>query len=76
MSDLPAVTGKQAVKAFSKLGFSVIRISGAHHIMKKPGHEYLLTVPVHGPKPLKPGTLRSLIRAAGTTVEKFVELLD
>lgn len=75
MSSLPVVTGKQAVKAFSKLGFSVARITGSHHILKKDGHEYLLSVPVHSGQTIKPGTLRGLIRAAGITPEEFGELI-
>ena len=76
MSSLPSVTGKQAVKAFGKLGFYVARITGSHHIMKKDGHAYLLSVPVHAGQTLKPGTLRSLVRAAGITPEEFATLLD
>lgn len=76
MSELPTIQGKQAIAAFSRDGFSVVRINGSHHVMKKPGHLYLLVVPVHGTKALKPGTLRSLIRTAGLTVEEFVQLLD
>ncbi len=76
MSELPPVTGRQAIAAFRKAGFEVVRIRGSHHVLKKAGHRYLLTVPVHGSNPLKPGTLRRLIRDAGLTVEQFAQLLD
>ena len=76
MSSLPSVTGKEAIKAFSKVGFAVVRIEGAHHIMKKAGHKYLLSVPVHGKQAVKRGTLRKLIADAGLTVDEFVKLLD
>ncbi|MBI1904596.1 MAG: type II toxin-antitoxin system HicA family toxin [Planctomycetia bacterium] len=76
MSELPVVTGSEAIRAFSKLGFTVARICGSHHVMKREGHELLLTVPVHGGTNLKRGTLRGLIRAAGITVEEFQALLD
>ena len=76
MSSLPVVTGDEAIKAFSKLGFSVARIKGSHHIMKREGYLYLLTVPVHSGQTLKTGTLRGLIRAAEITPEEFAELLD
>lgn len=75
MSELPTITGKDAVKAFSRDGFVVDRIKGSHRMMKKPGHPLLLTVTVHGNKNLKPGLLKSLIRSAGLTVEQFTELL-
>ncbi|HBO42577.1 MAG TPA: hypothetical protein DD670_01305 [Planctomycetaceae bacterium] len=70
MPSLPAVDGRQAIRAFEKLGFSVVRIQGSHHIMEKAGHRYVLSVPVHR------GTLRSVIRAADITVEEFVGLCD
>jgi predicted RNA binding protein YcfA (HicA-like mRNA interferase family) len=76
MSDLPSITGRAAITAFEKAGFSLARISkSSHHILKKPGHRFLLTIPVHGSKTLKPGTLRGLIRAAGLTVDEFVSYL-
>ena len=75
MARLPAVTGPEAIKAFARIGFVEHRIEGSHHILKKPGHKFLLTVPVHGRKTLPPGTLRALIRGAGISVEEFVELL-
>ncbi len=76
MCSLPSITGKQALTAFSRAGFSVVRIKGSHHMMKKPGHKFLLSVPVHGSTPLKKGTLRGLVAGAGLTVKAFVELLD
>ena len=75
MSELPRVTGWEAIAAFSKIGFRVVRIKGSHHIMKREGNRFLLTVPCHGNTPLKPGTLRSLIRTIGITVEEFIVLL-
>lgn len=76
MPDLPAVTGNQAIRAFERFGFAVSRINGSHHVMTKPGHRFILSIPVHGNDNLKPGTLRSLIKAAGIRVEEFCEALD
>ena len=76
MSSLPSINGHEAVDAFSKIGFVVVRVEGSHHVMKKPGHKYLLSVPIHGSKSVKRGTLRGLIRASGISVEEFVALLD
>jgi len=76
MANLPAVTGQQAVDAFGRAGFALDRISkSSHHILKKPGHVHLLTIPVHANKTLKAGLLRSQIRTAGLTVEQFCDLL-
>lgn len=76
MSDVPSVSGEQAVRAFSRLGFSVVRIKGSHHIMKKPGHRYNLSVPVHKGPTIKKGTLRSLVEDAGVMVAEFVAAVD
>ncbi len=76
MSEQPAINGREAIAAFCRCGFVVARTSGSHHTLKKEGHKYLLTVPVHGNSNLKPGTLRSLIRSAGLTVDEFVQSLN
>jgi predicted RNA binding protein YcfA (HicA-like mRNA interferase family) len=76
MSDLPQVTGKEAVKAFSKHGFALNRIKGSHHILKKDGHRYLLSVPCHSGKILGKGLLSNLIQSAGITIDEFVSALD
>lgn len=74
--ELPVVTGAQCIRAFEKVGFSVDRIRGSHHVMVKPGHRFVLTVPVHGRRALAKGTLKALIRAAAMSIADFVELLD
>jgi predicted RNA binding protein YcfA (HicA-like mRNA interferase family) len=75
MAKLPAVSGKDAVRAFEGAGFVVARIVGSHHIMRKAGHPLILTVPVHRNQDVATGTLRSLISAAGLTVEEFLKFL-
>lgn len=75
MSKLPAVTGWEAIRAFEKAGFVVDRIRGSHHILKKESHRYVLSIPVHGKKPLSKGLLRSQIKAAGMSDKEFVDLL-
>ena len=73
MPRLPHISGAQAVKAFSKEGWSVARQRGSHAVMIKAGHNASLSIPQH--PDLAPGTLRALIRAAGLTVEQFIDLL-
>ncbi|MFQ5804843.1 MAG: type II toxin-antitoxin system HicA family toxin [Phycisphaerae bacterium] len=76
MPELPVVTGREAIRAFARVGFEEVHVKGSHHVLKKADHPHRLSVPVHGNKPLKKGTLRSLIRVAGITVEEFVSLLE
>ena len=76
MAKLPALTGMQVVRVFQKAGFSVARISGSHHIMKKEGHLRRLSIPVHAGKTVGQGLLKSQISEAGLTIEQFLSLLD
>ncbi len=74
MPSLPNVSGREVVKAFAGAGWEFARQKGSHMILVKPGHIASLSVPDH--KEIAKGTLRSLIRSSGLTVEEFVELLD
>ena len=73
MPKLPVISGAQAVRAFERDGWSVDRQRGSHVIMIKPGHMASLSIPQH--RELAAGTLRSLIRATGMSVEGFLSLL-
>jgi predicted RNA binding protein YcfA (HicA-like mRNA interferase family) len=73
---LPAVSGRRTLRALLRAGFVVDRIVGSHHVLVYPADPTrTVTVPVHGNRDLKPGTLRGVIRRAGFTVEEFVALL-
>ena len=74
MPSLPNASGREVVKAFGKDGWEFARQKGSHMIMVKPGHIASLSIPDH--KEIAKGTLRSLIRSSGLSVEEFVELLD
>jgi predicted RNA binding protein YcfA (HicA-like mRNA interferase family) len=71
---LPVVSGMQTVKAFQKLGYEIDEQHGSHIIVRhvEPPHRRL-SVPNH--RELGKGTLRSLIREVGLTVEEFASLL-
>ena len=73
MPGLPLVSGADAVKAFRKAGWRVDRVRGSHVVLLKSGHRASLSVPQH--RELAPGTLRSLIRSSGMTVDEFAALL-
>jgi predicted RNA binding protein YcfA (HicA-like mRNA interferase family) len=73
---LPVVNGKRVVQALTRGGFLVDRIVGSHHVLVYPDDPTrTVTVPVHAGRDLKPGTVRSIIRQAGLTVEEFAALL-
>jgi predicted RNA binding protein YcfA (HicA-like mRNA interferase family) len=73
MPKLPVCSGRRAIAAFERAGWVVQRRSASHVVLKKAGERYNLSVPDH--RQLKAGTLRSLIRKAGLTVEQFEALL-
>jgi predicted RNA binding protein YcfA (HicA-like mRNA interferase family) len=73
MAKLPVVKGDDAIKAFTRAGFYLDHWSGGHAILYYPDGRHL-SIP-GGRKELKPGTLRTLIRKAGLTVDEFTELL-
>jgi predicted RNA binding protein YcfA (HicA-like mRNA interferase family) len=70
---LPVVSGKQARRAFEKAGWVFARQRGSHMILSKSGVDGNLSVPDHSE--LDRGTLRHLVRAAGLTVEEFLDLV-
>jgi predicted RNA binding protein YcfA (HicA-like mRNA interferase family) len=70
-SSLPTLSGREVVRAFSQVGWQMVRQKGSHMILVKAGHMATLSVPDH--REVAKGTLRSLIRASGLTVEQFCE---
>jgi predicted RNA binding protein YcfA (HicA-like mRNA interferase family) len=76
MTQLPALTGKDVVRALQKAGFVVIRTSGSHHRLEHPNDPSRKTTgPVHSGRTLKRGTLHGIIKQAGLTVDEFIALL-
>ena len=73
MPRLPAISGKKAVDAFGEAGWQVSRREGSHVILTKAGVPAILSVPDH--REIRRGTLRSLIRKAGLSVEEFIALM-
>jgi predicted RNA binding protein YcfA (HicA-like mRNA interferase family) len=72
MAALPVISGRDAVKAFEKLGFVFHRQRGSHMILYHPNGRHL-SVPDH--RELDRGTLRALIRGAGVSVDEFAALI-
>ena len=69
----PAISGREAVRAFEKAGWTVARQRGSHIVLTKPGSIYTLSIPLHDV--LGPGLLRDQIRKAGLTIDEFISLL-
>lgn len=75
MPKLPIVSGKEAVKAFERLGFFVDRQRGSHVVLKKriSAGEIGCVIPMH--KEVATGTLRSALKLAGVSADQFRKAL-
>lgn len=74
MAQLPVVSGRDVVKALGKLGYAFDRQRGSHIILRHREQPHRrAVVPDH--KEVAKGTLRSIIREAGLTVQEFRALL-
>lgn len=75
MSKLPVVSGKQLCKILEKIGYLKDHQTGSHIILRNVNSPYRrLTIPNH--KEIAKGTLRSIIRQAGLTIDEFKELIE
>jgi predicted RNA binding protein YcfA (HicA-like mRNA interferase family) len=71
MADLPRPSGKAMVRFLRKQGFQLVRTSGSHHYLDR--HGVKTSVPVHGNRPLKIGTLRGILRDVQLSPAEFRE---
>ncbi len=70
---LPVVSGDECVRALRAFGYTVARHNSSSHIRLQAPGRAPVTVPRH--RELKPGTLRSILRQAGISVDEFVAAL-
>ncbi len=75
MSRVPRISGQKAIRAFKKAGFALDRVCGSHHMLEKTDNPNTLSIPVHAGKTVGVGLLKEQIKAAGLTVQQFIELL-
>ncbi len=73
MNKLPRSSGRECIRALEKVGFYFKRQEGSHVILRRDDPFAQISVPLH--KELDRGTLRSIIRLAGLSVDEFVDLL-
>jgi len=70
MGRLSNISGKKAVKMFTKFDYILDHHTGSHMILY---HELRPTLSIPDHRELAPGLLRGLIRRAGLTVEEFLK---
>jgi len=59
------VSGKELARTLEQRGWTLLRVTGSHHIYGRTGSPIRLSVPVHGNRPLKLGLLKFLLKRAG-----------
>ena len=64
----------KVVRALERAGFTAVRISGSHHVMRQP-HDRTVVVPVHAGRDIAKGTLRNILAIIGMDAEEFRKLL-
>lgn len=75
MPKLPRVSGAEAVRALTRLGFVQVRQRGSHVVLKRTEASGVrgCVVPMH--PELAAGTLRGVLKQAGVSVEEFMQQL-
>ncbi|MEA3293963.1 MAG: type II toxin-antitoxin system HicA family toxin [Euryarchaeota archaeon] len=72
---LPIISGKEAVKAFEKLGYAPVRQKGSHIRMKHLSDTSKTPISIPNHKVLGKGLLRKLLRDADITTEEFMKVI-
>jgi len=70
---LASIQALRMIKALARLGWTVVRVSGSHHILAKPGRPPV-TVPVKKGATLREGTARSILKQAGVGEDEFFDV--
>ncbi|MCP4266387.1 MAG: addiction module toxin, HicA family [Candidatus Brocadiaceae bacterium] len=74
MSKLPVISGKLLCRVLEKIDYQKDHQTGSHIILRSNKAPYRrLTIPNH--KEIAKGTLRSIIRQSGLTLDEFKNLL-
>ena len=59
-----AMSGRDFARLLERHGWTLLRVSGSHHIYGKAGSVVRLSIPIHGNRTLKIGLLRRLAKLA------------
>ncbi len=76
MSNIPQLSGKEVIKALSKIGFEEVRQKGSHIRLARTTNKSkeLLTIPNH--KIIRKGTLlNGILKPINLSLEEFKKLL-
>jgi predicted RNA binding protein YcfA (HicA-like mRNA interferase family) len=71
MARFPRPSGKAMLRFLLRRGYAVVRIDGSHHFLDDGTHR--TSVPVHGERTLKIGTLRGILRDIEVSPAEFTQ---
>lgn len=71
MPKLPVISATEAIRAFERLGFSIVRQRGSHIVLRRDSSGCV--VPNH--RELKAGTLSGVLKQAGVSPDEFIKAL-
>ena len=74
MPKLPILSGKEMIKALSKIGFKHIRTKGSHAILNKTNNNKI-TIPIPLHPELAKGTLKSIMKQADLELDDLFRLM-
>jgi predicted RNA binding protein YcfA (HicA-like mRNA interferase family) len=72
MGRMASIVALRMIKALERLGWTVDRVRGSHHVLAKAGHPSI-TIPVRKGATLKEGTARAILRQAGVSEDEFFD---
>ena len=61
------MNGKTIISKLKENGFSILRVSGSHHILSN--GKVKVTVPIHGATDVKLGTIKSIEKQSGVKLK-------
>lgn len=71
MPKLPVISAAEAIRAFERLGFIIVRQRGSHIVLRRGSSGCV--VPNH--RELKTGTLSGVLKQAGISPDEFIKAL-
>lgn len=75
MARLPVVSSDELINVLGQQGFRIVRQRGSHIVLQKRTSEATVTTVVPNHKELAPGTLRSILKRTGLSIEDLLRLL-
>ena len=65
-------SGKRFCKILEQNNWLLVRINGSHHVYRKKGESFAISIPVHKNEDLKIGILKSLMKQANLTEDDLL----